>query len=162
MRFFLILILASFFVACDSQPTIEEAKTNFYKNNHYFNELAELSCNLGKKKQAFSYTDSSYSYSPKKIKEHDRIGELDILLKEIGGYVVNYKFTESNGCSLVVGYYVRGFAGSGVKYNYSFNKPVVIPDNENEHKFDMNRKRNGPIAFDLQLYDDWFLSYSQN
>ena len=148
-----------FIVACDDKPTFNDTEKNFYKNRLSFNELATITCKLGQKKQFFSYSTDSFSYSPEKIKPEWRNKEIDALLVKVGGSGIYYKKTPSDNCSLVVGYYVRGFAGSGISYSYSFQKESITTYEKEKHTFEKFIKEKKDISFDMPLNNGWHFTF---
>jgi hypothetical protein len=147
--------------ACERPPTLDDVKGNFYKNISSFNELEKLACALGQEKQEFGPDRNSYSYSQEKVPNDQKIEGIDLILNKIGAYAVNYEKTTSGNCSLVVGYFVRGFAGSGVVYNYSFqiDSPTILENTNQSLSDDVENKS---VVFDMPLSDGWYLSYISN
>lgn len=148
--------------ACDDKPTFDDAQKNFYNNKSVFEELAKTTCQLGKKKQKFSYHKDSFSYSPDKIDEKDRILKIDKQLEQIKAYSINYKKTLAGKCSLVVGYYARGFGGSGISYNYSFQIDSVTPFEKDKHTFEKIDEAPGKVKFDMPLNSGWYFTFKSS
>ena len=147
-------------VACDSKPTFDDIKKNFYMNRLAFNELADVTCKLGLKKQVFSYELDSFSYSPDKVKQEFKNKTTDALLVKIGAYAINYKKTLSGKCSLVVGYYARGFAGNGIVYDYSFQKESINLFKKEKHTFEEISNAGLNVSFDMPLNNGWYFTFT--
>lgn len=162
MKNSILFILLASLVACNDKPSFESTKRNFLDNKLAFTELSNLGCKLGKAKQSFSHSVEHYSYSPSKIDSDNRIIELDILLKKVGGYVINYEKLTSGKCNLEIGYYSRGFGGSGISYNYTYQKQNIVPYESKMHSFEEIVKSEKRVNFDVLLEGAWYFSFSYN
>jgi len=158
LRILIISISLLFISSCDDKPTLNEMESNFLSNKLVFDDLAQFACALGSDKQPFGPTIDKYSYGTR-IENENRIKELDLLLNQIGSTVVNFTKTETGECSLVVGYYVRGFAGSGIGFNYSFQKesPNVAP--KNQRTLDNIMDSGKTTIVDIPLSSGWYITF---
>ena len=154
-----VLICTLLLVACDDKPSFIDIEKNFTANRAAFDELAKIACKLGQTKQPFSYTVDSFSYSPDKIKANHRIKAVDILLMKLGGNGVNYKKTMSGKCSLVIGYYARGFAGSGISYSYGFQIEPITPHEKEIVSFEKITATGKAAVFDKPLAGGWYFTF---
>lgn len=147
--------------ACERPPTLDDVKDNFYKNTSSFNELEKLACALGQEKQKFGTDKNGYGYHLDKVPDDQRIEGIDSLLKKIGAYALIYKKTKAGNCSLIIGYFARGFAGNGTIYDYSFQieSPTILENTNQSLSDDVENKS---VAFDMPLSDGWYLSYISN
>lgn len=146
--------------ACSEQPTFSDAQKNFYSNRSTFAELSKIACQLGQKKQEFSYRKESFRYNSEKISEKHRNLKVDELLAKIEASGVSYEKTVSGKCSLVVGYYAHGFGGSGMSYKYSYQVESVTPFIENEHTLEKIVEGKKALKFDKPLTDGWYFTFN--
>lgn len=145
-----------FLLGCDKEPSLNEMKKNFEENKSAFTEIQTLTCELGKTKQPFSYTENKFVYGTK-TRVENKIGKLDSLLKRIGSDAISFRRGEKNECILLIQYYVRGFAGIGITYDYRYNIENPKPLIETQHLVD--GEPNMRDSFDIYLSDGWYLSF---
>jgi hypothetical protein len=149
-----------FVTSCDKAPEFVDVKKNFSSNRGAFDELASTTCKLGNKKQKFSYRIDSFRYHPNKIKEEYRNHKLDHLLKATGTYAIIYEKSVSGKCNLIIGYYVSGFAGSRISYNYRFQFETITPYEKEKHTFKIITKAKQKTHFDMFLDNGWYFSFT--
>lgn len=150
-----------FLVGCESEPTFETMEKNFEVHRSAFNELEKIACELGRVKQAFSYTDERYSYNPSKIDDNFRNNDLDRLLKTIGGQAIGYEKNHSKECSLAIAYSYTGYVGAGKIYEYSFHKQGIILFDEKVHTVENTLKVGKDLKYDRPIKDGWYFSFTQ-
>ncbi|KAA1164688.1 hypothetical protein EU508_01455 [Pseudoalteromonas fuliginea] len=151
-----VLLLISLLLGCDKEPTLIEMKDNFNKHQATFLELQAIVCEMGKVKQPYSYTESKFVFGPKG-KLVKRVPELESLLKLIGVDSVSFERGQYAQCTLKVQYYVRGFAGTGISYDYRYGIENPILLDESKHLIDSEPNRK--YSFDIYLSDGWYLSF---
>lgn len=156
MKKIFVFLLISLLLGCEKEPTLKEMKEAFNKNQSTFIELQKVVCEMGKVKQPYSYTESKFVFGPKG-KLVKRVPELENLLKLIGVDSVSFERGKDAQCTLKVQYYVRGFAGTGISYDYKYNIEDPIPLDESRHLIDGEPNRKD--SFDIYLSDGWYLSF---
>lgn len=160
-KFYLLLFLLILFLclpAGPKPPSLNKAKENFYLNSEDFESLSNFACSLGKQKQEFALGKDFYSYGDKVDPKH-RIKELDRLLAKIDSYAVNYRRTEDGKCELTIDYFVSGFAGTGVKFLYFFQKQNPIYSEDSKLHDDEIKSMKRRVEFDYLLAPNWYLYY---
>jgi len=151
----MIVFCSLLLVACDSKPSFDDVISNFHTNRLSFEELAQQTCKLGEENKRFNY-------SPDKVGKENRNKKLDTLLKKIGAYGISHYESLSGGCSLVVGYYARGFGGSGISYNYSFQIDSITPYEEDKHTFEKISEADVRVKFDMLLNSEWYFTFKSS
>ncbi len=158
----LVTFMFMFLLGCakdSNRPSILDVQNHFYENQKHYEDLSEVACYLGGKKQKFSYTINKFTYSTSKVNDEDRIPELDELLKNVGTEAISYLKTDNDKCQLYVQHFAIGFAGTGMKYGFFFQKQneMFVKDiHEAEELVLVNGRR---IEFDLKLTNSWSLHY---
>ena len=156
LKVIIVFLCCMFIVACDDKPGFAEVENNFYTNKEAFDQLAKIACKVGHEKNPIN----RFNYRLERLKPEQRIKALDALLAKIGSSGFAYRKTPLGKCSLAVGYYTRGFAGSGISYSYSFQLETPQPFEPENHVFEKITAVAKDMRFDMPLINGWYFTFT--
>ncbi|MBL4942059.1 MAG: hypothetical protein JKY81_10395 [Colwellia sp.] len=160
----LMVVVVLLAYACeDDRPSYKTVQDNFFAHQRAFKQIADIVCQMGKVKQPYSYTQDEFGYGFESTKAEHRIKNLDALLIQVRMSELRYQKTKSGQCMVSLQYFVRGFAGSGFKFDYNYQVETPKPYDAKKHSFkqlvDAAKKDGKDFRFDMPLADGWYFTF---
>lgn len=155
-----IILYTLFLSACNNRPELNVVEQHFFQHQSEFEAIVDSACAIRSRldvrwlryeiHQSHQYDDSIRS-------ELQQLDRLMAATKSPRIIIMQEGETE---CSLYVGYWSAGFAGSGATLGFSFQPAEVYEYHPNlfNTKGTVETER-GEIRFTKPLASDWYLSY---